>query len=171
MVVCALGAAAMSFYFFLQRPDLFNRLTQTFEEDPLTRYEPLIFYCVRFTMGLLMGVLINFQYAWTLVLCLQLAHVLYIIVKRPYVDKKVLIASVFNEAAAILFIVMTPNAQSGPADSEVWIVAAVTLLNCLLITYILCSKVYDIFSTTLTKTALIHSDSSISMIKSSNRDV
>jgi hypothetical protein len=80
--MCALGAIAVSFYFFLRRPDLFSRFNQAVEEDPLMRYEPLIFYGVRFAMGLLMGALVNFQYAWIVVMCLQLIHMLYIIVKN-----------------------------------------------------------------------------------------
>jgi hypothetical protein len=135
------------------------------------RYEPLIFYCVRFTMGLLMGALVSFQYGWVLVLILQLAHMLYIIVKRPYIDKKILIASVLNEAMAIVFIVMTPNAQNGPADSEVWIVLAVTVLNCLLIFYMICLKFHEIFSKSIRRITSIHSDITVDAIKSNNIDI
>jgi hypothetical protein len=113
MIVCALGAATVSFYFILRRTDLFNQFNESFEDKPLMRYQALIFYCVRFTMGLFIGVLVNFHYAWIVVFCLQLVHIFYIIVKRPYVEKKMMVASVSNESAAIVFIVMTLNAHSG----------------------------------------------------------
>jgi len=117
MIICALGAAAVSFYFFIRRPHLFARFNEAFEQKPLMRYEPLIFYGVRFTMGLLMGALVNFQYAWIVVLCVQLAHVLYIIIKRPYIEKKMVIASAFNGGAAIVFIAMTTNGHGGVLDA------------------------------------------------------
>jgi hypothetical protein len=168
MIVCALGATAISFYFFFRRPHLFARFNEAFEQKTFMRYEPLLFYGVRFIMGLLMGALVNFAYAWILVLCLQLAYTLYLIIKRPYAEKKMVVASAFNGGAAIVFIAMTTNAQSGVIDAEVWIVAVCTLLDCLLIFYTLCSKIYGICRIAFRRTSMVHSESVIEPVKSNN---
>lgn len=78
------GITITSFCLFIFRNNQFTNNVGMFKHDKQSKYFPLIMLGVRFTMGLIMGILFHHWYSGLIVLALQMGYGIYISVKNPY---------------------------------------------------------------------------------------